>query len=176
MLCTTCKGTSKHIRYGNCRRHPKLGPLLAGRDLERQVSGTVMRALKPWRSSCLQDQMATEGLYTGYVYAVFPTCSGSALVVYHIACHCAARVTTRTQPLAGSRPWQTDQQSKLKLCQTQSGMRASICQRRHWCSRLLQRGLTHPHACCSPWCYMGKRRLERAMKQLSDRADFKVHW
>eukprot|EP00878_Enallax_costatus_P003322 GHUV01003529.1.p1 GENE.GHUV01003529.1~~GHUV01003529.1.p1 ORF type:complete len:271 (+),score=46.59 GHUV01003529.1:206-1018(+) len=27
-----------------------------------------------------------------------------------------------------------------------------------------------------PWCYIGKRRLEKAMKQFSDKADFKVHW
>eukprot|EP00879_Flechtneria_rotunda_P008956 GHRR01009377.1.p1 GENE.GHRR01009377.1~~GHRR01009377.1.p1 ORF type:complete len:261 (+),score=77.24 GHRR01009377.1:38-820(+) len=27
-----------------------------------------------------------------------------------------------------------------------------------------------------PWCYIGKRRLEKAMKQFVDRADFKVHW
>jgi hypothetical protein len=29
---------------------------------------------------------------------------------------------------------------------------------------------------CSPWCYMGKLRLEKAMKQFKDQMDFEVKW
>lgn len=34
----------------------------------------------------------------------------------------------------------------------------------------------YPCMCCSPWCYVGKQRLDKAIAAAADKADFDIEW